>query len=226
MSFAEFFRRHSKFVLTCLGLVVALLALDGWVIARRITYARETARLRAGMTDFERTRTDAILSTRERRFQMMMDLLRRQARWDKEIHLAVSVDSGRMYLERDGALLREIPIEVGPERRIGTVPDTVHLAIPRGTRSVQAVIGAADGWEVPAWVYRDRAVPVPAERTVKQALGPVAIILDGGTVIYSLPTVGPLNDSSYILPGSIRARAADLQAIAPNLGRGVVVYFY
>jgi hypothetical protein len=45
-------------------------------------------------------------------------------------------------------------------------------------------------------------------------------------VIYSLHTVGPLNDSSYILPGSIRARAADLEAIAPNLGRGVVAYFY
>jgi hypothetical protein len=131
-----------------------------------------------------------------------------------------------MYLARDGALLREIPIEVGPERRIGTAPDTVHLAIPRGTRSVQTILGASDGWEVPSWVYQDRAVPVPADRTLKQALGPVAIILDGGTVIYSLPTVGPLNDSSYILPGSIRARAADLQAIAPNLGRGIVVYFY
>jgi hypothetical protein len=226
MRFAEFFRRHSIFVLTCLAIVVALLAIDGWVIARRVTYAREIARLRAGMTDFERTRTDAILSSREKRFQMMMDLLRRQARWDKEIHLAVSVDSGRMYLERDGALLREIPVEVGPERHIGTAPDTVHLAIPRGTRSVQTTLGSTDGWEVPAWVYQDRGVPVPEERVVRQALGPVAIILDGGTVIYSLPTAGPLNDSSYILPGSIRARAADLQAIAPNLGRGVVVYFY
>jgi hypothetical protein len=226
MSFAQFFRRHSKLVLTCLALIVALLALDGWVVARRVTYEREIARLRAGMTDFERTRTDAILSSRDRRFQMMMDLLRRQARWDKEIHLAISVDSGRMYLERDGALLREIPVEVGPERYIGTPPDTVLLAIPRGTRSVQTILGDADGWEIPAWVYQDRGVPVPEDRTLKRALGPVAIILDGGTVIYSLPTVGPLNDSSYILPGSIRASATDLAAIAPNLGRGVVVYFY
>jgi phosphoribosylamine--glycine ligase len=58
------------------------------------------------------------------------------------------------------------------------------------------------------------------------ALGPAAIRLDGGTVIYSLPSVGPLNDSSYVLPGAIRVRASDLKAIVPNLRPGVAVYFY
>jgi hypothetical protein len=29
-----------------------------------------------------------------------------------------------------------------------------------------------------------------------------------------------------VLPGSIRTRAADLQAIAPNLKQGMTVYFY
>jgi hypothetical protein len=51
-------------------------------------------------------------------------------------------------------------------------------------------------------------------------------VLDGGTVIYSVPVVGPLNDSSYVLPGSVRASAADLEAIAPNLSVGMAVYFY
>jgi hypothetical protein len=45
-------------------------------------------------------------------------------------------------------------------------------------------------------------------------------------VIYSVPVAGPLNDSSYVLPGSIRASAADLEAIAPNLSVGMAVYFY
>jgi len=67
---------------------------------------------------------------------------------------------------------------------------------------------------------------VPAERVLKGALGPVAIVVTGGTVIYSMPSVGPLNDSSYILPGGVRARAADLRAIVPNLKPGVRVYFY
>ena len=57
-----------------------------------------------------------------------------------------------MYLEREGALLREMPITVGPERRVGTPPDTVHIAAPRGKRTVEAVLGENDAWEVPAWV--------------------------------------------------------------------------
>jgi hypothetical protein len=209
-----------------LVIAVTFLALDGFVLYKRKAYLSEISRLRSGMNDFERKRTDAILSSRQKRFGMMMELLRRQAKWDKEIHLAVSVDSARMYLEREGALLRVIHVEIGPERRIGVPPDTVHLATPLGTRSVGAILSGTDSWEVPEWVYRDRGVPVPAERTVKGALGPAAIVLDGGVVIYSLPTVGPLNDSSYVLPGSIRARAEDLKAVIPNLAKGASVYFY
>ena len=226
MNLREFIGLHTRFVWTLLGLIALLLVFDGMVLQRRARYQGETARLRAGMNDFERARSDAILGSHDKRFQMMMELLRRQAKGDKEIHLAVSVDSGRMYLEREGALLRTIPIEVGPERRIGVSPDTVRLAVPRGTRSVQAVIGRDDAWRIPEWVYTDRGLTAPDDTRLAGALGPRAIILDGGTVIYSLPTAGPLNDSSYILPGSIRASAADLNAIAPNLASGMAVYFY
>ena len=155
-----------------------------------------------------------------------MELLRRQAKIDKEIHLAVAVDSGRMYLERDGALLREMGVEVSPEKRVGTGHDTVHMAAPRGTRTVERILGPTDAWDVPAWVYTDRGVPNPASTTEVGALGPVAIVLNGGTVIYSLPSVGPLNDSSYVLPGSIRVSAEDLRAVTPILQLGTVVYFY
>jgi hypothetical protein len=58
------------------------------------------------------------------------------------------------------------------------------------------------------------------------ALGPVAILLQGGAVIYSLPTVGPLRDTAYVLPGAVRANAEDLRAIIPNLTPGTPVYFY
>jgi hypothetical protein len=54
----------------------------------------------------------------------------------------------------------------------------------------------------------------------------VAILLEGGTVIYSLPEKGPLADPAYVLPGAIRARAEDLQAVVPNVTRGTAVYFY
>jgi hypothetical protein len=226
MTFREFLRRHARFVWTLAGVVLLLFIFDGLVLQRRARYMAETERLRAGMNDFERARTDAILGSHEKRFDMMMELLRRQAKGDREIHLAISVDSSRMYLEREGALLRTIPVEVGPERRIGIAPDTVRLAVPRGTRSVQAILGPKDAWDVPDWVYADRGLTPPARSRLTGALGPRAIVLDGGTVIYSVPVAGPLNDSSYVLPGSIRASAADIEAIAPNLSVGMAVYFY
>lgn len=227
-SFSEYRRRHPGFVIAIIALIVACVALDGFAVYKRTRYQDETRRLRAGMDEAERQRTDAILSSREKRVQMMMQLIKRQARWGKEIHLAISVDSGRMYLEREGALLREIPIRIGPERRIGTAPDTVHLAVPRGARTVQAVLSDSDSWQVPDWVYADRGFKQPSavRRTLTGALGPAAIILDGGTVIYSLPANGPLDDSAYTMPGSVRARAADLDAIVPNVTKGMVVYFY
>ena len=60
--------------------------------------------------------------------------MRRQANLDKDLHLSVAVDSGVMYLEREGALLREMPIDVGPEKRVGIAPDTLkHRGAARRT---------------------------------------------------------------------------------------------
>lgn len=225
-TFRDFRRRHRGFVAALAIIAVTLIAIDAWLASRRTRYLQQTAELRARMSQVERNRADAVDASQETRFRIMLQLLRRQARTAKDIHLAVEVDSGRMYLERDGALLREIPVQVGPASRIGTPPDTVQLAVPRGTRSVVAVLGPDDAWKIPTWVYAARGLRAPADRVVKQALGPVAIVLDGGTVIYSLPAAGPLEDSAYVLPGSVRARAADLEAIVPNLARGTTVYFY
>ena len=61
---------------------------------------------------------------------------------------------------------------------------------------------------------------------VRGGLGPVAILLNGGTVIYSDPEVGPLKDTAYVMPGAVRASTADLQAMAEALEVGLPVYFY
>lgn len=203
-----------------------MLVASGMLLYKRVTYQREIERLRAGMTDVERRRADMLMEQTQNRFQVMVELIRRQALGDKELHLAVAVDSGIMRLQREGALLRDMPVVFGPEKAVGTRPDTVRMAIPRGTRTVEKLIDGTDGWEVPAWVYEDRGLAVPQDRTVKGALGPAAILLNGGTVLYSMPSAGPLNDSSYVLPGSVRVRAEDLRAIKPNLKTGMRVYFY
>ena len=206
--------------------LVLMLTAIGWLIYKQVDYRREIDRLRAGMTDVERSRTDMLMSSTQNRLQVMLELIRRQALGDKDLHLAVAADSGVMRLQREGALLRDMTVTVGPEKVVGTSPDTVHMAIPRGTRTVERIIEGDDGWEIPRWVYLDRGLAVPEDRSVKGALGPVALLLNGGTVMYSMPSAGPLNDSSYVLPGSVRASASDLRAILPNLKTGMRVYFY
>ena len=226
MNFKQYLKYHRSFLTFLALVVVAALAIDAFVLYKRTAYAREIDRLRSGMSQLEREKTDLALEDEEKRVQVMLALIRRQARLDKRIHLAVSLDSARMYLGREGAVLREIEIEIGPERLVGVAPDTVMLAHPRGERSVQRVLSAGDGWDVPHWVFHDRGLEAPADRTLEGALGPSAIVLNGGMVIYSMPSVGPLNDSSYVLPGSIRISAEDLAAVVPNLSAGTAVYFY
>ena len=224
--FTDFRIRHPGFLAAVAIIVLGVVAIDGYLIYKRSKYRAEIERLRAGMSEFEMRRADAVLASEEKQLEVMVALLRRQARVDKEIHLSVAVDSAVMGLEREGAVLRDMRVEIGPEKTVGAASDTVRMVVPRGTRSVQRLLTAADGWEVPKWVYADRGLPVPKNRTVKGALGPAAIVLEGGTVIYSMPTAGPLNDSSYVMPGAVRAKAEDLQAITPNLARGTKAYFF
>ena len=54
----------------------------------------------------------------------------------------------------------------------------------------------------------------------------MAIFLDSGAVLYSRPEVGPLSDATYVLPGSVRAEAPDLEAIREDLLPGISVYFH
>jgi hypothetical protein len=223
---SEFRHHYPGLLATMTVALVVLLAIDGWIFAKRRRYNAEIERLRASMTALERQRTDHIVSSEQNKLRIALALLRRQAQVEKMLHLSVTIDSSAMYLEREGALLRAMPVEIGPERRVGIAPDTVRLAAPRGMRTVARVLTGADTWEVPAWVYVDRGLAVPAARAVRGALGPAAFLLDGGTVVYSLPSAGPLSDSNYVLPGAVRARAEDLLAILPNLSSGVRVFFY
>jgi hypothetical protein len=122
MSFRTFRRRHPGFIAAAAIIVAGLLVLDAWLVYKGERYARESQRLRSGMTEFERRRSDALLASEERRMRVMLELIRRQAKIDPDIHLAVSVDSARMFLEREGALLRESDVEIGPEKRVGAPP--------------------------------------------------------------------------------------------------------
>jgi hypothetical protein len=206
--------------------VVALVAVDGVLAFKRWQYGRETAGLRARMTEMERRRTDAIVESKENRVQLMLALARRDAVGEKGLNLAVSTEKGAMYLQREGAQLREMPVKIGPEATVGTVPDEVRLAPPLGKRVVVRVVDSSYAWEVPTWVWIQRGLTPPADRRIEGALGPVALFLDGGAIVYSRPETGPLADAAYVLPGAVRAEPADLAAIRENLTPGLPAYFY
>jgi hypothetical protein len=207
-----------------LGIAILFL-IDLALVCKRIEYGRELALLRASMSQAEVQRVDAIEASENNLMTMTVELARREALGNSELHLAVDSGKSLMYLEREGAVLREMPVRLAPEAIVGTSPDTVRLAPPRGKRFVVRVVNDTYRWAAPEWIFVHRGQPVPGDRMLSGALGPLAIILDSGVVIYSLPTAGPLSDASYVLPGSVRAEAADIEAIKANLQPGMAVYF-
>ena len=222
----EQWRDHPRTVVALLSCIALALAADAFLGLRYLRYLREIERLRSGMTEAERQRTDVVVANEANRVSVMLELIRRQAAGDPGLHLSVSIDSGTMLLERDGALLREMRVEVGEERLVGTPPDTLHVVKPRGARSIERVLGAREAWEVPRWVFTDRGLAVPTDRHQAGALGRNALLLTGGTIIYAVPDSGVLADTSYVLPGAVRVTRSDLRAIVPIISPGVTVYFY
>jgi hypothetical protein len=176
--------RHAypTFLKVTAALFFVLLAIDAWLVARHFAYTREVQRLRAGMTTAERQQSDLIVATEQDKLRMALALARHQAQWDPTLHLSVAVDSGHMYLERDGALLRDMRVAIAPEPVPTATGDTTTATSPRGQRTIIDV----------------RADDVPQ------------LLLNGGTRIYAsddtLSPVTPgdvrvsLNDFNAVLP--------------------------
>src|ERR1700674_1504290 len=132
----DFRRAYPGFVFV-LGLgLTAMVAVDAWLLFKRVSYNHEVAQLRAHMTDAERERTDAIVQSEQNKLRIAIELAKRQAKFDKRLHLNVSIDSSRMYLTREGALLREMPVQFGPERAVSESSDARPAAVPRGERTI------------------------------------------------------------------------------------------
>lgn len=240
-------REHPGAVRVVAGVIAALAAVNVFLAAGWLFYRQETDRLMGRMTDVERARADLLAASADRREQIMSELLRRQAASDQTLHLAIAVDSGVMRLERDGAKLREMKVELGgSEADPVAQPDPSRPSRPSqpsqnaepsqtlpgdptrrlGTRVVERVLTPRDAWELPAEVFSSRRLPVPERRSVPGVLGRDALVLAGGTVIYALPDSGLLADSSYVLPGAVRVARRDLRAIAPVITPGTTVYFF
>ncbi|HWL41112.1 MAG TPA: hypothetical protein VNO75_12845 [Gemmatimonadaceae bacterium] len=132
----DFRRAYPGFVFV-LGLGLGMMvAVDAWLFYKRVAYNREVSSLRSRMTEAERMRTDAIVQTEENKLRLAIELVKRQSKFDKRLHLNVSIDSAKMYLTREGAMLREMPVQFGPERAASATSDLPPAAVPRGERTV------------------------------------------------------------------------------------------
>lgn len=218
--------RIRRRTIAAIVLLVLVLAVDAFLVWRRARYMEETARLRAGMTELERARADAIIEAEVDEASVMMELMRRQAAGDDALHLAVSVDSGFVALDRGAARLRTMPARIGAAQTVGAGGDSARVAIPLGKRTVERLLGATDAYPLPRWLWTRKGEAVPADRAAPGWTGAHAIVTSGGTLIYALPERGPLADSAYVMPGTVRVSAGDLAAIRENLTRGMTVYFF
>jgi hypothetical protein len=132
----DFRRAYPGFVFVLGIALAAMVVVDAWLVLKRVKYNHDVAQLRAHMTEAERERTDAIVQSEQNKLRIAIELAKRQAKFDKRLHLNVSIDSSRMYLTREGALLREMPVQFGPERTASESSDARPAAVPRGERTI------------------------------------------------------------------------------------------
>lgn len=135
----DFRRAYPGFVFVLGIALAAMVAVDAWLLLKRVQYNREVSQLRAHMTDAERQRTDAIVEAEQNKLRIAIELAKRQSKFDKRLHLNVSVDSSRMYLTREGAVLREMPVQFGAERGVSDSSSAPPAATPRGERTIAAL---------------------------------------------------------------------------------------
>lgn len=178
------------------------------------------------MTKAEQRRLETITSLQSNQLALNTEITRRMATGDTDLHLTVDTKKGLLFLAREGAELRTMTVNAAQETVIGSPSDRVRIVLPQGKRMVVDVVDSQYKWLAPDWVYSQRGQPVPSSNPITGGLGPLAIFLDSGTIIYSRPEVGPLNDDKYILPGSIQMATADIKAIRKAVHPGMVVYFY
>lgn len=132
----DFRQAYPGFVFTLILALLAILTLDGFLVYKRRAYTEEVNRLRGAMTEAERAKTDAIVQAEHDKARIALELAKRQAKMEKTLHLGVALDSGRVYLEREGAVLREMAALFGPETGVTSGSDSLPVVIPRGQRTV------------------------------------------------------------------------------------------
>ena len=173
------------------------------------------------MSATEKERADALLASQAGRPELQEALVRAAGGEGEEASTCRSPSrKARWTSSGTGPSSAQMRVEIGPEVTVGQAPGARKITPPLGSASVAAVVDASYAWDVPRGSGRNADRPPPRAARIKGGLGSLAVLLDDGTPIYSRPAAGPLADESYVLPGGVRADAADLEAIRENLSAG------
>jgi hypothetical protein len=214
-------RKSFPHLAACLALAIAALLLtDLSLFFQRSEFGREEAQLRDSLTQTENRRLHAEEATERNLLARNAALARREAGSSRELHLAIDRGKGLMYLEREGARLRVMPVRLDPQ---GGVDGRPGAEPPAGKRRVLRVLDENSLRDLPQPAVLASGKPVSGNRALPGALGPLAIMLDDGAVIYAPPPAGAAADP---VPGGIRAETSDLAAVWADLQPGMTVYFY
>jgi hypothetical protein len=76
----------------------------------------------------------------------------------------VSVDSGKIYLEREGAVLREMAALFGPDVKVSNGADSIPVVVPRGERTVAKISDDGIGLEGGTIIRPSDANPLATDR--------------------------------------------------------------
>lgn len=220
------FREHYPHLAAGLALgIAALILADITLVFEDMAANRQQARMNASLVQADAKRSAERKAAEEHLAAASAERARREALTARGLHLAIDCGNKVMSLRREGALLREMPVRLR-EPAPGTGSKVIEPAPPRGRHVVVALVDKEYRFEVPEEAFRIQGIPVPVDRTIAGALGPDAVILNSGALIYSLPETGPLSDPRYLIPGAVRVETADLRALKESLRPGMAVYFY
>ena len=104
-----------------------------------IFYKLEVIQLQKTMTKAEQKRLEAISLTQTNQLALSMEMTRRMSEGDKDFNLSIDTQKKLMTLSREGAVLREIAIEIGASAYVGSAPNRVKISLPLGKRTISNI---------------------------------------------------------------------------------------
>lgn len=143
----------------------------------------------------------------------------------EDFYIAINTEQKKLIFHYGDRILREAPVEVGPELEIENEQGDSWTFIPlKGAFKVVDKDYAAK-WKIPEWVYLLQGEDAPEEPpVVPNGIGRYVVELPHEYMIHSPPSEeSPLKGP---MPGSFMIPEEDLRAIWPRITKGMSVYVF